>query len=163
MADFLNRFYEIMIDLQKKKNVEENLSKIVRFLTAEVKFQSLGIFLLTPGSTSYRLKISRNISHHYAKATVFTDGDNFISNLKKLQPLEFENDKLLSFEKSHSHLLVFPLHNNKVFLGFLFIDIETGKFSQEDYVKAGLAATIVSIIVELETVKRSAGSHKKPG
>lgn len=153
MTGFLSRFHELMTELLKKKNVEENLSKITRFLEAEIKFQSLGIFLKTSGSTNYRLKISRKISHSYAKNTVFSDRDDLVLDLKNLQPMEFEDDKYFSFEKPYSHLLVFPLHNNRIFLGFLFVDLNEGKFSPEDITKIGLISIILSIIVELEQMR----------
>ena len=71
MDPFAEHFELVLEDLMRKKNIEENLSKLIRFLEEEIEFQILGIFLKVPRSKAYRLKISRNVSHHYAKTTPF--------------------------------------------------------------------------------------------
>ncbi len=153
MESFCRKFYQLLDDLQKKKNVEENLSEIIRFLKSEIQFQSMGIFLKTQGTDNYRLKISRNISHNYAKTTQFNDRDQIISELKNLKPLEFDNMEEIRLEKDFSHLALFPLHNNRVFLGFLFIDLSEGKFGEQELMKTGLTSNIISVIVDMEIIR----------
>ena len=44
----LGKFEKLLNELKEKKNLEENLSKIIRCMELEFDFQSLGIFLEVP-------------------------------------------------------------------------------------------------------------------
>ncbi|MFC1887585.1 GGDEF domain-containing protein [Candidatus Cloacimonadota bacterium] len=153
MENFMEEFNVLFDELQQNKNVEENLSKIIRFLKEQFSFQSLGIFLKIPESKKYRLKISRNISHSYAKNTIFDDEDKIIKNLKGFKCLDFKDREGFKFEKDFSHLYVCPLHNNRNFHGFIFIDRAEGVFSEDDILKIKLLSKIVSIVVDLDLLR----------
>jgi len=161
MDNFLQNFDQLFEKLQQMKNVEENLSKTVRFLEAEINFQSLGIFLKVPNSNIYRLKISRRISHQYAKTKNFEDGDKLISELKQLTMIEYkEPEDQVRFEWNYSHLIINPLHNNKIFRGFIFLDKISGEFSEEELLKIRLISKMISIIIDID-ILRNEVAHSK--
>ncbi|MBN1326678.1 MAG: sensor domain-containing diguanylate cyclase [Candidatus Cloacimonetes bacterium] len=147
MAFDLSRFEKTLTDLLKDNNLEENLSKIIRNMEKEFDFQSLGIFLKNFKTNIYRLKISRNLSHSFEKNTVFHECDKLISHLKPLKLLDYypSTSDVPMFEKSFSHLLVVPLHNNRELLGFIFIDRESGNFDQEEISKLNIFSVLISL------------------
>jgi len=160
MDPFVKQFNLVLEELLKKKNIEENLSRIVRFLEDEIKFQSLGIFLKVPRSMAYRIKISRQISHHYAKITQFTENDPLISDLNQKSIIDLKDGKKLKFEKDYSHLIIIPLHNNDVLQGFIFMDKADDEFSSDDILKTATVAKIVSLGVDLDNLREEL-SHAK--
>jgi len=76
------KFDKLLNEIKKTHPLEENLSKIIRDIEMEFDFQSLGLFLYDPNFKGYRLKIGRNLSHHYEKSTTFKEDDELIKNLK---------------------------------------------------------------------------------
>ncbi|KQC08935.1 MAG: hypothetical protein APR54_04010 [Candidatus Cloacimonas sp. SDB] len=161
MANFLQNFDQLFEKLQQIKNVEENLSKTIRFLEGEINFQSLGIFLKVPRSNIYRLKISRKISHHYAKTQIFEDDEKLISELKQFALIEYkEPEEKVKFEWNYSHLVINPLHNNKIFRGFIFLDKSAGEFSEDELLKIRLISKMISIIIDID-ILRNEIAHSK--
>ena len=74
-------FDDMLNGLLKKLELEEHLSHIIRNIEGEFDFQSMGVYLKVPNSDIFRMKISRNISHTFAKNSIFTKGDSIIKKL----------------------------------------------------------------------------------
>ncbi|MBN2461196.1 MAG: GGDEF domain-containing protein [Candidatus Cloacimonetes bacterium] len=144
-----NKFCNMLEDLLKYKHLEENLSKIVRDIESEFEFHSLGIFLKNLKTLTYRLKISRNISHAYEKNTWFTEDDSLIRELYAFKPLNLNPDSSYRFEHDYSNLLVMPLYNNYELLGFLFLDRQYDNYSKADIVKLKIFTSVISMVVSL--------------
>ncbi len=143
----LGKFEKLLNELKEKKNLEENLSKIIRSMELEFDFQSLGIFLRVPKTDTFRLKISRNISHTYEKNTFFTQEDPLIIELLKFKLLNVTSNKHYKFEHDFSQLLIMPLHNNKILHGFIFIDSSEEIYKDENFTKFSIFSTIISLVV----------------
>jgi len=153
MDPFFLKFGLVLEELLEKKNLEENLSKLIRLLEDEIDFQSLGIFLNVPRSDIYRIKISRHISYHYAKSTVFRNSDQVVKELKHNSEIELRENGRIKFEKKYSHLIVYPLVNNDLFQGFIFLDKEEGEFTAEDLIKIRSVSTVISMGVDLDNMR----------
>ena len=149
MAFKLLKFDSLLNELRQKKPLEENLSKIIRDIEDDFEFQTLGIFLKVPKSEIYRLKISRNISHTFAKNTIFTEGDPIIKELMEFKLLDIKTLGRYKFEKDYSHLLIMPLNFKTHLLGFLFIDKKKATFDNEEMTKIRMFASIVSLVVQI--------------
>lgn len=148
-----NNFENLLASLMRQKNLEQNLSTVVRNMENEIQFQSLGIFLKVPSSNIYRLKISRNISHNYEKNTSFFDDDNLISELHKLSIIRQGKIKRYKFEKDYKYLLINPLYNNQELFGFIFMDSANNDFTEEDEMKFGIFSSLLSIIVSMNNLR----------
>ena len=147
--NFLLNFNNMLNELRENKYLEENLSKIVRNIQNEIEFQSLGIFLKIQKSNNFRLKISRNISHTYKKNAILSYDEPLIKELSHFKILEINPDRKYKFEKDFAHLLIVPLYNNKVLLGFIFIDRLSAKFTESEIVKFSIYSSILSLGVSL--------------
>ena len=134
-------------ELKQKISLEESLSKIVRDIEAEFDFQSLGIFLEVPNSDTFRLKISRNISHTYSKHEILTQDSVLITKLQDLDKLVLSAGSGIKFEHNYFHLLIMPLFNDDKLLGFMFMDRNSGEFCEEEISKFCIFSSIVSLIV----------------
>ncbi len=146
---FLTDFENMLNELKEKKYLEENLSKIVRNIKNEIEFQSLGIFLKILKSNNFRLKISRNISHAFKKNAILSDDEPLIKELSRFKILKINPGGKYKFEKDFVHLLIVPLYNNKVLLGFIFIDRLSSKFTESEIVKFSIYSSILSLGVSL--------------
>ncbi|NQV18571.1 MAG: diguanylate cyclase [Armatimonadetes bacterium] len=147
--NFLLNFDNMLNELRENKYLEENLSKIVRNIKNEIEFQSLGIFLKIRKSNHFRLKISRNISHTFKKNAILSDDEPLIKELSHFKILEINPEGKYKFEKDFVHLLIVPLYNNKVLLGFIFIDRLSSKFTESEIVKFSIYSSILSLGVSL--------------
>jgi len=161
MDPFLKHFDSVLEELLKNNNLEENLSKLIRLLEQEIKFQSMGIVLKVPRSQTYQLKISRNISHHYAKTVSFTDNDSVINDLKNMSILRFHDIEEFKMEKNFSQLILIPLHNNSLLKGFIFIDKIDGEFNSDDILKISSVAKIISLGVDLDRLREEIAHANK--
>jgi len=153
-------FDEMLRNLLKKQEIEEHLSYIVRNIEEEFDFQSLGIYLKVPNSDIFRMKISRNISHTYAKNSIFTKGDPITEELLHLKMLEIQSPGRYIFEKEYSHLLIIPINHYNNLLGFIFIDKNTEVFESEEMTKIKLYASIISFIVQLDSQNTEIEQHR---
>jgi len=153
MDTFFVNFELLLEDLLEKKNLEENLHKLISFIEEEIDFQSIAIFLKVPRSDVYRIKISRNISYSFAKSAVYSETDPLIAELKQMSEIELKDNERLRFEKDHSHLIIFPLQNNNELQGFIFLDKDRGDFSREDLLKIRAVSTIISMGVDLDDMR----------
>ena len=147
--NFLTNFDNLLNELKEKKYLEENLSNIVRNIKKEIEFQSLGIFLKIPKTNNFRLKISRNISHTYKKNAILSADKPLIKELSHFKILKIFPGGKYKFEKDFAHLLIVPLYNNKVLLGFIFIDRLSSKFTESEIVKFSIYSSIISLGVSL--------------
>ncbi len=143
----VTKFNKLLNTLLKDKNLEENLSKIIREIEADFEFQSVGIFLKLSKSNLYRLKIARNISHCYEKNTIFSSDDQLIRDLSNLKPLKIKISNIINLEKEFSHLVILPVHNNLELLGFIFIDRMEGEYTNSEITVLEIYASIISMIV----------------
>ncbi len=153
-------FDEMLHNLLKKHEMEEHLSFIVRNIEEEFDFQSLGIYLKVPNSDIFRMKISRNISHTYAKNSIFTKGDPITEELMHLKMLDIQSPGRYVFEKEYSHLLILPINHYNELLGFIFIDKSTEVFESEEMTKIKMFASIISLIVQLDLQSAEIEQHR---
>lgn len=144
----LIKFDELLNELKHKQPLEENLSKIIRDIEDEFEFQSLGIFLKTSRNT-FRLKISRNISHTYAKQKSFTYDDQLIRELNKFKLLDIQDKNKYKFEKDFIHLLIMPIYFKNDLLGFIFMDKMLAYFSEAESSKLRMFASIISLVIKI--------------
>lgn len=142
-------FDNMLNGLLTKHELEEHLSHVIRNIEGEFDFQSIGVYLKVPNSDIFRIKISRNISHSFAKNSIFTKDDNLIEDLKLSKILNIRSPGKYQFEKEYSHLLVLPLHYCDDLLGFIFIDKSSEDFDSEEITKMKLFASVLSITVQL--------------
>jgi len=142
-------FDDMLHNLLKKQELEEHLSHIIRNIEDEFNFQTMGVYLKVPNSEIFRMKISRNISHTFAKNTIFTKSDPMIEEIMNFKLLDIRFPGRYKFEKEYSHLLVHPLNQNEELLGFMFIDKFNEEFESEEMTKIKLFASIISLIVQL--------------
>jgi diguanylate cyclase (GGDEF)-like protein len=145
----LVKFDSLLQDLKQEKSLEKNLSIIIRAIELEFHFQSLGIFLDSPKEKTFRLKISRGISHTFSKNRFFSYGDPFLKSLQDLDIKHFYDSQLFKLEKNFSHLVIIPLHNNRQLLGFFFMDRASGHFGPEEITKLSIFSSIISLGVNL--------------
>ena len=142
-------FNNMLNGLLTKQELEEHLSHVIRNIEAEFDFQSMGVYLRVPNSDIFRMKISRNISHTFAKNSIFAKDDSIIEELMQLKLLDIRPAGKYKFEKEYSHLIVLPLHHNDELLGFVFIDKFKEEFESEEMTKINLFASIISLTVRL--------------
>ncbi len=153
MGFCINDFEQLFGSLMRQKNLEENLSTVMRNMEKEFQFQSMGLFLKVPKANFYRLKIGRNISHSYEKMTTFFEDDRLIKELQRLSIIKLEKDKRFIFEKDYKQLLIIPLFNNQILLGFIFMDSSSYEYTREDEMKCGIFASLISIIVSMNNLR----------
>ncbi len=153
-------FDDMLYNFLKKQELEEHLSHIIRNIEDEFDFQSIGVYLKVPNSEIFRMKISRNISHTFAKNTIFTKGDPMIKELMHYKHLDIRPLGRYIFEKEYSHLLVFPLNYNEELLGFIFIDKSNEVFESEEMTKIKLFASIISLNVQLHLQSKKIEQHR---
>lgn len=153
-------FDDMLNGLLKKLELEEHLSHIIRNIEGEFDFQSMGVYLKVPNSDIFRMKISRNISHTFAKNSIFTKGDSIIEKLMQLKLLDIRPSGKYKFEKVFSHLLVLPLNHNDELLGFMFIDKHKEEFECEEMTKIKIFASIISLIVQLYLQNNEIEKHR---
>lgn len=156
----LLKFDALLNELLQKRPLEENLSKIIRDIEDEFEFLTLGIFLKVPKSETYRLKIGRNLSHNFAKNTIFTESDPIITELMNFKLLDIHHPGRFKFEKNYSHLLVVPLNYKEHLLGFFFIDKKKGVFESEEMTKVCTFASIISIVVQIFRQNEEIEQHR---
>ncbi|MCD4828482.1 MAG: diguanylate cyclase [Candidatus Cloacimonetes bacterium] len=140
------RFRELMKKLMDVDCLEESLSQIVRVMEAELSFQSLGIFFHNENKKSFRLKISRNLSHAYTKRTEYDFDDNLVLLLRNGDVIQSSDPKDLPYEKSYVHLIAAPLLFHNELLGFIFIDNAERRFSDEEMALLDTFATVCSLV-----------------
>ncbi|MBN1949169.1 MAG: diguanylate cyclase [Candidatus Cloacimonetes bacterium] len=145
----------LLSDLLTRKNLEENLSMIIRSLEPEIEFQSLGIFLRTKTGGNFRFKIGRNLSHNFDKNILFHPHDPLIQDLDKLKPLSVKEKQKYKFEHEFQHLLIFPLYNNRELLGFFFMDKSQADFSDQEFQIIHIHSSIISLIISLHEQRMS--------
>ena len=153
-------FDDMLHNLLKKQELEEHLSHIIRNIEDEFDFQSMGVYLKVPNSEMFRMKISRNISHTFAKNTIFTKNDPMIEEIMNFKLLDIRPLGRYKFEKEYSHLLVHPLNQNEELLGFMFIDKFNEEFESEEMTKIKLFASIISLIVQLYLQSNELEHHR---
>lgn len=153
-------FDDMLNGLLKKLELEEHLSHIIRNIEDEFDFQSMGVYLKVPNSDIFRMKISRNISHTFAKNSIFTKGDSIIKKLMQLKLLDIRPSGRYKFEKEYSHLIILPLNHNDELLGFMFIDKYKEEFECEEMTKIKLFSSIISIIVQLYLQNNEIEQHR---
>jgi len=153
-------FDEMLRNLLEKYEMEEHLSFIVRNIEDQFNFQSLGIYLKVPNTDIFRMKISRNISHTFAKNSIFTQSDPIAEELIHLKMLDIQSPGRYIFEKEYSHLLILPINHFDELLGFLFIDKCNEIFGSEEIAKIRLYASIISLIIQLDLQSNEIEQHR---
>lgn len=149
----MEKFDELLNELRLDKNLELNLSKIIRTIKADFDFQSLGIFLKVPKSGIFRLKIGRNLSHNFEKNIVYRCEDSLICELGSFKPINVKSQKRYKFELDFSNLVIYPLFNNYSLLGFLFIDKAIGSFTEEELTRLSIFSSIISMGANLDNLR----------
>lgn len=150
----------LLSDMQNRKNLEENLSMVIRSLETEIEFQSLGIFLRTQTGGNLRFKIGRNLSHSFDKNVLFHPQDPLIQDLVKLKPLSVRENQKYRFEHDFQHLLIFPLYNNRELLGFFFLDKSQSDFSDQEFRIIHIYSSIISLIISLHELRMFIEQHQ---
>lgn len=153
-------FEILMGGLLNRRPIEEDLSAIVRNIEEEFVFSSLGLFLKVAKSDIFRLKIGRNLSHTFAKSTIFTSGDPLINELMDFQPLEIKYPGRYMFEKEYSHLLIAPLFYQEELLGFLFLDKEENFFEISEITAFKIFASLISLVVANDMMTKEIDQHR---
>ena len=153
-------FEDTLQNLLKKQELEEHLHNIINNIEDEFDFQSMGVYLKVPNSDIYRMKISRNTSHTFAKNSIFTKSDPMLEELMLFKVLDIQNHGRYVFEKEYSHLLVLPLNKDNELLGFIFIDKFNEVFESEEITKIKLYASIISMIVQLDLQRNEIEQHR---
>ena len=138
------KFDKLLNEIKKTHPLEENLSKIIRDIEIEFDFESLGLFVYDKAFQGYRLKIGRNLSHHFEKNTTFYDNDELIKELKKLEPIH--SDKY-QFEHKSSDVLIVPLYFQNEFFGFIFLDRVQGKYDEQNLSKLCMFSSVCSMVI----------------
>jgi len=149
----MEKFDKLLNELRQDKNLELNLSTIIRTIKADFDFQSLGIFLKVPKSGIFRMKIGRNLSHTFEKNTIYRCDDPLICELSSFKPINVISQKRYKFELDFSNLVIFPLFNNYSLLGFLFIDKAIGEFSEEELTRLSIFSSIISMGANLDNLR----------
>lgn len=150
----------LLASLQQRRPIEENLSSIVRNMEEEFEFSSLGIFLKVVKSDIFRLKIGRNLSHTFAKNTIFTQGDPLIKELMNFELMDIKYPGRYMFEKEYSHLLISPIFYHEQLMGFLFLDKEENYFEVAEMTKFEIFASLISLVVTTDTLNEEIELHK---
>lgn len=153
-------FNILLAGLQHRRPIEENLSSIVRNMEEEFEFSSLGIFLKVVKSDIFRLKIGRNLSHTFAKNTIFTQGDPLIEELMNFKLMDIKYPGRFMFEKEYSHLLISPIFYHEKLMGFLFLDKDENYFEVAEMTKFGIFASLISLVVTTDTLNEEIELHK---
>ncbi len=138
------KFDKLLNEIKKTHPLEENLSKIIRDIEMEFDFQSLGLFLYDPNFKGYRLKIGRNLSHHYEKSTTFKEDDELIKNLKKLSSI---HSNKYQFEHKAEDVIIAPLYFQNEFFGFIFLDKKNGSFDEQSVSKLCMFSSVCSMVI----------------
>jgi diguanylate cyclase (GGDEF)-like protein len=154
-------FDNLMTGFLEKKPIEENLSAIIRNMEEEFEFSSIGVFLKVAKSDIFRLKIGRNLSHTFAKNTIFTSGDPLIEELMNLKPIDIKYPGRYMFEKDYHHLLISPIYFHNDLLGFLFIDKEENYFEVSEITTFRIYASIISMVVSMNIMDDEIEQHKE--
>ncbi len=156
----IKHFVELQKDIQADLPLEKSLSRILRDLEKEIKYQSLGIFLKVPHTELYRLKISRHISHHFAKDTIFTAGDPLVQEMMKFEQIEIDEYGFYKFEHDFSHLIITPIFYKSELFGFMFLDKKEGFFSEEHQELIKFYGSIGSITVRIHNLEDDIAQHE---
>ncbi len=162
MAFNLLSFDDMISKLLVKQELEEHLHDIINNIEHEFKYQSIGIYLRVAKTDTYRMKISRNISHTFAKNSIYNTADPLLKELNTFHLLDLRaQDTQHKFEKDYSHLLILPLYYNEDLLGFMFIDKSSEVFDSEEITKVKLFASTISVIVQLYLNSGEIEKHRK--
>jgi len=149
----IQHFVNLQKEIQADLPLEESLSRILKDLDKEVKYNSLGIFLKVPRTELYRLKISRNISHHFAKDTIFTNADPLLEELHYFKQIGVDEYGFYRFEHDFSHLVITPIFYKKELYGFMFVDLVTGSFSEEKLEFIEFYGSVISTTVRIHALE----------
>jgi len=149
----MEKFDKMLNELRQDKNLELNLSKIIRTIKADFEFQSLGVFLKVPKSGIFRLKIGRNLSHNFEKNTLYRCDDPLICELSSFKPINVKSLTRYKFELDFSNLIILPLFNNYSLLGFLFIDKAIGNFTEDEITRLSVYSSIISMGANLDNLR----------
>jgi len=149
MPFMILRYREVMKKLIDIDSLEECLSQIVRDMETEFEFQSLGIFLRNESSKTFRLKISRNLSHAYQKRTEYQLHHAVVRRLEHGEIIQSTNPADIPYEKEYAHLVALPLLYRKELLGFLFVDHAQRTFTEEEIAKFDMFAGLTSMLLQL--------------
>ncbi len=150
----ITKFDELMRNLLTTANLEKSLSLIVRDITQEFEFQSLGIYTFDD-QNDVHLQISRNLSHSFRKSRNFQPDAFFMKKLNLMQVFDLDQPDMIKFEYDYKHLIVTPLQFDNTLLGFMFIDKEDGHFDLDEMYKFEMFGGLVSLIIHIQNQKHT--------
>jgi diguanylate cyclase (GGDEF)-like protein len=156
----IEHFVRLQKDIQADLPLEESLSRILRDLEKEIQYQSLGVFLKVPHTELYRLKISRNISHHFTKGTIFTAGDPLIQEMMKFEQIDIDEYGFYKLEHDFTHLIISPIFYKSELYGFIFIDRKENFFSEEHQELIKFYGSIISTTVRIHSLEDDIAQHE---
>lgn len=156
----LNEITELQKKIQSNQPLEESLSHVIRDLEKRLRYQSLGIFLKVPRTDLFRLKISRNISHHFAKDTIFTMSDPLMERLSKRETIAVDEVGFYKFEHYFQHLIVSPIFYENNLIGFLFVDRAENKFSQDELEQIDFYSSLIGTIIKINILEDDIINHQ---
>jgi diguanylate cyclase (GGDEF)-like protein len=156
----IKKFSEMISEIIEDHNLESNLSRVLREIESNIKFQSMGIFLKVQNTELFRLKIARNISHSFAKNTIFSSGDSLIEQLQNLKTIDCTPPSVYKMEYEYSDLLIIPLHFDKELFGLFFIDRESGQFDEKEKEALTLYTYLINMIIKIHQQQSEIEQHK---
>ncbi len=148
----ITKFDELMRNLLTTANLEKSLSLIIRDITQEFEFQSLGIYTFDD-QNDVHLQISRNLSHSFRKSRSFQPDAFFMKKLNLMQVFDLDQPDMIKFEYDYKHLIVTPLQFDNTLLGFMFIDKDDGHFDLDEMYKFEMFGGLVSLIIHIQNQK----------
>ena len=148
----ITKYDELLRNLLTTANLEKSLSLIVRDITQEFEFQSLGIYTFDE-QNNVQLQISRNLSHSFRKSRSFQPDAYFMKKLNLMQVFDLDQPDMIKFEYDYKHLIVTPLQFDNNLLGFMFIDKIDGHFELDEMYKFEMFGALTSLIIHIKNQK----------
>ncbi len=163
MLKSLERFGDFLAFLQKKSNLEEKLSHLIRQLVNIVNPDSCSIILRKLHFDYYGVKINRNLTHHRVKELRFYDKDAIVKEMRSGKLIHFyqKDNERFRIERPYSHLICAPIIYEDMFFGFAHIDRKQGSFTDEDILTFQLLCQIASFVIALDVIKNKYEQSKE--
>ncbi len=144
----LTKFEALIHELVGLEVLEEQLTRILSYLQQHLKSHSSGIFIYQ--ANKFQLKVGRNISHTYAKNTIFHDEDIFIKDLRKDSFLSLKDDSSCNFEHECRHIMAGILCFRTETYGFIFADRSDEFFTPEEESQFRMITKITAMLFAVE-------------
>lgn len=156
----IKRYNSLLKDLLISENSDDHIEKIVKNMSKEISFDSLGIFTKIPNMELFRFNFGHNISQSFSTNTIFTHADPLIQDLMNFEMIDMKYPGQYMFEREYSHLLISPLHYQKQLMGFIFADKEEGYYSEIELDEFNTYASLIIMFMQLSNQQKELLQHK---